>query len=161
MKVAIATLLVAFVFLFGFVAHVHATFKPSCLPTYGQHRVSTDPCYVHPSPTVSPTITPTSTPTASPSATPTESPTPTATASPTPDSTPVVFVGEQLSDGRSDGHTESLGCQRPEDGCGGIGGASVQNASLPETGSHNLEFAIALFLAGVTMKVWQHRLLQN
>lgn len=104
-------------------------------------------------PTVTPSASPTSSPEASPSATPTESASPSATPTTSPDPTATPEVRTDLSDGRSDGQTGSLGCLKPSDNCNpaGIGGGQ----ELPATGgSPDLWFLlvpVVLFIIGVWM----------
>lgn len=106
-------------------------------PHNGQTYDTDGPCPTA-SPTASPSATPTCTPTSSPDPTATPSPTATPTETATASASPVVTPTPtdpprtDLSDGRSDGHTESLACLKASDNCNpAIGGGNV---SLPETG---------------------------
>lgn len=116
------------------------TAQPTSAPTY------------QPSPSVTenPTSSPSATASASaePTSTPTESPTATASGTPDPSSTPTPEESSaprtDLSDGRSDGHTESLGCQRPQDNCNPAIGGTGGGAELPSTGANfPLQTAVA------------------
>lgn len=104
-----------------------------------------------PSPTGTPYVTSSPSPTATPSATPTVSPTtiPEATSTASPETTP----GNQrtdLSDGRSDGRTESLGCLRPEDNCSKVASAQTNvPRELPQTGGNELLGNIIIGLIGI------------
>lgn len=108
-----------------------------------------------PVPTASPTATPV--PTTQPTAVPTQAPTVAPTAQPTnaPSSTLPPAPG---GDGKSDGRTESLGCQNASDNCAPAQGGSVLGAStLPATGGWSdlntivLSVATLSSLAGVNL----------
>jgi len=122
----------------------------------GKHRGNP-----HCSPTVSssPTGAPNGSPTASVSPIPTTQATSSPTSSPTASNTPEPEVSSgvaqrtDLTDGRSDGRTQSLGCLRPEDGCNTARNSEprVLGAILPATGDTSLQDkvfwgAVGLFL---------------
>jgi len=123
--------------------HVPTPTPSPCLDTLGYARLEGDNCYGK-----------TPTPTATQSATPTA----TASASPTPTPTSTTYPRTDLSDGRSDGRTDSLGCQRPQDGCGGKGNSAVQNEALPATGSHMVELAGVVGLLGYALRRYAGRM---
>lgn len=89
-----------------------------------------------PVPTASPTVAPTATPTVVPIAQPTSAPS--ATLPPAPG-----------GDGKSDGRTESLGCQSASDNCNPAqGGGSVLGATtLPSTGGWSNMSMLAMLLS--------------
>jgi len=140
---------------------------PSAVCDNGEH--TGNPHCASPSPTVSPSPTGSSTPIASPTATPIASPTATPIASPTatpiasPTATPIGSVapsaspsptGNSLSDGRSDGRTDSLGCQKASDNCGGVGGGTVGNLTLPATGGAPSLWFLLIPTLAATLGAW-------
>jgi LPXTG-motif cell wall-anchored protein len=138
--------------------NAYATFNPAPSPVCGDGQHTGNP-HCTASPTVwathTPGVSPTATPfqTAKPSDTPTASASATPIATSTPEATPspTEHVDRtDLTDNRSDGHTESLGCLRPEDNCNevanfsGIGGGQ----ELPSTGN-NSAYTTLLIGAGL------------
>lgn len=100
------------------------------------------------------------TPTASPTATPTSSDNPSGSLLPSPtlvvtspsDTLHENHLRTDLSDGRSDGHTESLGCLHPSDHCYKEAGNSAvlsSHTSLPSTGQN--DYLVIVGLIGIVM----------
>ncbi|GIW59844.1 MAG: hypothetical protein KatS3mg087_0910 [Patescibacteria group bacterium] len=108
------------------------------------------------SPNVSPSVSPSMSPSQAPSVSPSPSPSVTPSVSATP--SPSVVASTQPSvppapggDGRSDGRTDSLGCQNPSDNCnpqavGGVVLAANTGRSLPVTGVMDEGYAKVLML---------------
>jgi hypothetical protein len=115
------------------------------------------------SPTASPTSSATPTSTASPSPSNSPSPSPTSTVEPTSSPSPVPTATPSqssepradLSDGRSDGKTDSLGCQKPSDNCNVARGGTVGGTTLPSTGGGvNFWFMLLIPALAATLGVW-------
>lgn len=114
-------------------------------------------CSVKPKETEKPIATDSATPNPTPSNTVLQSPEPQESTNPTPSisSTPRT----DLSDGRSDGHTESLACLRPSDNCN----PQVLSVTkeLPSTGGGNgLFYYVGISLIGC-IGVWFGLKLRN
>jgi hypothetical protein len=88
-----------------------------------------------PSSSAEPSTSPSDNPEATASPTPTSSPNPTHTPESSSSATPATRT--DLSDGRSDGKTDSLGCQNVSDNCAQNKGTTT----LPATGSHAVEYS--------------------
>jgi len=104
-----------------------------------------------PSPTGTPYASPTERPTTNPTILPSDSSRPTTSPTVTPgvETSPEGTPRTDLSDGRSDGRTESLGCLRPEDGCGKVAAQSAQ--ILPATGSDTLGWMLGIGTVGLVL----------
>jgi hypothetical protein len=70
-------------------------------------------------------------------------------------------VRTDLSDGRSDGKTDSLGCLKPSDNCGRVAGVSNANLTLPETGSHDLEWSLLFASVAIAVGFIIRKMTQN
>lgn len=140
MKSVITGALVALFFVS--VTSVHATGFHKPKGPHASYRPSTSPTS-----SVAPSTTPSASPQATASAVPTEVPT---------------VPHTDSSDGRSDGRKDSLGCQRPEDGCGKVAQQAGQSAQiLPETGRNLLLGivlgSIAVLIVGISLAKYAQR----
>jgi hypothetical protein len=127
--------------------------------TCAQHSPSVSPS-VSPSPSASPSASPSVSPSVSPSQVPLVSSSPSPSVSPAVSviPSPSVMASTQPSvppapggDGRSDGRTDSLGCQKPSDNCNpqsasGVVLAASTGRSLPVTGVIDEDYVKVLIL---------------